>query len=949
PRVTALFKSPNTHILRDMEVDFDGSRIMFSSIGAHGRWALFEMKRDGSGVKQITPTDLPDVDFFDSCYLPDGRVVTCSTACYQGLPCIGGGRPMVNLYLLDREKDSITQLTFEQDSDYHPCVLHNGRVLYLRWEYSDIQHYFSRIVFSCNPDGTNQMEYYGSGSYFPTAFKHARPMPGHPRKIVGIISGHHATPETGRMAIIDPGLARKYPLKYKPESKEWGKPGATINLQTEVLPAEKTGFVQEIPGYGKPVVGNVYDGQGSNVYPNFVYPYPLSDKYIIVSMKRDRGALWGLYLVDVYDNMTLLYEEEGAGLFDAMPFEARERPPVIPDRVVPGAKTASVYLTDVYTGPGLKGIPKGTVKRLRLFAYHFAYNHTGGHASVGTESSWDIKRILGTVPVEADGSANFLIPANTPISIQPLDSEGRALQIMRSWLVGKPGERVSCGGCHENQNMASANKYTAAARRAPTPIEGWRGDARPFAFKLEVYPVLEKHCGGCHDGNTKNGRKILSFKDDGTAYKNIHPYVRRPGPESDMDLTQPMEWHASTSPLVQMLDKGHHNVQLDREAWERLYCWIDLNAPYRGSWRPREWRGQDQAKRRLELAARYAGINVNPEDTYAKLEKAFATRKPVAFVKPAPTKKAAPDGLEAKGFPFTAEQAKKMQGDAQHEVDLGNGQKIRFVRIPAGGFVMGSQAGYADEAPRAVVGIEKPYSMGVCEISNAQYAAFDPEHDTRYYDEHGKDQALPGYIGNHADQPVARVSWEEAMAFCAWLSKKTGKTVTLPTESQWEWAARAGSGDDFYYGGHEASFAEFANLSDHTRLFTQTGWDGGSKIHKRRSYDPKHHFPLREDRCDDKSMVTNYVGQYKANAWGLKDMIGNVCEWTRSSYGPYPYKDGAGAPADRKVARGGSWHDRSKTATASIRFAYQPYQKVFNVGFRVIVAEAAAGRTALAR
>ena len=937
---TTLYRPEESHIVRDLEVDFDASRVMFSSIGGNDAWALFEVNADGSGLRQITPIDLPDVDFFDSCYMPDGRVATCSTAGYQGLPCEGGGRPMVNLYQLDPSNGAISQLTFEQDSDYHPAVLNNGRLLYLRWEYSDIMHYFSRILFSCNPDGTNQAEFYGSGSFFPTAYKHARAIPGHPSMVIGIISGHHATPETGRLALVDPALGRKYPLRYRPTSIEWGEPGDRIEILGDVLPAEETGFVQEIPGYGKDVVGNVLDGQGTGVYPNFVYPYPLSEKYHLVTMKPDPKGLWGLYLVDVFDNMTLIVEEEGAGYFEPFPFVERARPPVIPDRITPGVKTANVYITDIYSGPGLAGIPRGSVKSLRVFAYHFAYNKTGGHAVVGVESSWDVKRILGTTPVEEDGSANFIIPANTPVSLQPLDEEGRALQLMRSWLVGKPGELVSCVGCHEMQSQATANTKTTAFVRKPTPLEPWHGEARPFAFGFEVQPVLEKRCMGCHDGEPrKDGKRRLSFADAQTAYKNLHPFVRRPGPESDMSLMQPMEYHASTSPLMQMFEKGHYGVELDREDRERFYCWIDLNAPYRGSWEPKEWRGNDQIARRLELAKLYADVDDNPEAVYAALAEAFAIREPNEFIKPERAPRAKPDGLSVAGFPFSAEQARAMQtrdGVVTREIKLDNNKSIRMVRVPAGSFIMGSESGYGDEAPRSVVQVEQAFWMSECEITNGQYEAFDPGHDTRYYDEHGKDLATPGYIGNHADQPVARVSWNEAKAFCAWFSESTGLDADLPSEAQWEWAARAGSDGDFHYGDQNADFSKFANLSDNTRLFTRTKWDGGSKVHVRRAYDEKHHFPLRDDRSNDAAMVTNYVGKYAPNPWGLKDMVGNVNEWTRSDYAPYPFTNNSTANT-RKVARGGSWHDRPRTATATVRTPYEAHQKVFNVGFRIIL------------
>lgn len=216
------------------------------------------------------------------------------------------------------------------------------------------------------------------------------------------------------------------------------------------------------------------------------------------------------------------------------------------------------------------------------------------------------------------------------------------------------------------------------------------------------------------------------------------------------------------------------------------------------------------------------------------------------------------------------------------------------------------------------------------------------EHDTRYIDEHGKDHSVPGHIANHPDQPVARISWQEATKFCAWLSKTTGKNITLPTEAQWEWAARAGSEKQFFYGDGNVDFSKWANLADADRRRQYVKYDGGSKVHRRREYPENYLFPLRDDRFTDNWFVVDYVAQCEPNPWGLYDIVGNVNEWTRSSYRAYPYKDddrNNGDAADKKVARGGSWDDRPKTAGSTIRFPYESYQKVYNVGFRVVIEE----------
>ena len=133
-----------------------------------------------------------------------------------------------------------------------------------------------------------------------------------------------------------------------------------------------------------------------------------------------------------------------------------------------------------------------------MLSYEYAYNKTpSDHWVQGVQSGWDIKRLLGTVPVEEDGSALFTIPANTPISLQPLDSCGRAVQWMRSWLTGMPGETVSCIGCHEDQNQIPIPKRVVASTIKPHAIALPEGGQRPFTFELEVQPVLDRACIAC--------------------------------------------------------------------------------------------------------------------------------------------------------------------------------------------------------------------------------------------------------------------------------------------------------------------------------------------------------------------------------------------------------------------------------------------------------------------
>ncbi|MBI9018690.1 MAG: SUMF1/EgtB/PvdO family nonheme iron enzyme [Phycisphaerae bacterium] len=904
-KIETLYKPETKKMVSDIDLDFDGKKMMFTMPGTYDRWHIFEINADGKNLQQLTPKELPDVDHFDSCYMPDGRIVFCGTANFQGLPCENGSRPMASVYQLNRETNAIRQLTFEQDSDWCPTMMNNGRLLYLRWEYTDTPHYFTRILFTMNPDGTEQMGYYGSNSYFPNAFFYARPLPNDPTKVVGIVGGHHGISRSGRLMILDPSKGRR----------------------------EAEGVVQEIPHRGREVEPIIKDQLVNGVWPQFLQPYPLSDKYYLVSAKLSPDSLWGIYLVDTFDNMTLIKEIEGSALLEPLPLRATQKPPVVPDKVNLASKEATVFLQDIYLGPGLKDIPRGKVKSLRLFTYHYAHNKTGGHASVGVETSWDIKRVLGTVPVEKDGSAMFKIPANMPIAIQPLDAEGRALQLMRSWIVGMPGETLSCIGCHESSNTSPPRGMRLATRKSASEIEPWYGQPRPFGYMTEVQPVLDRYCVSCHNGSKRADNKIIPNFADKTinvnpvggnhsfiaeSYMALHPYVRRPGPESDYHLLKPMEYHADTSELIRLLKNGHHNVKLDKESWDRLYTWIDLNAPYRGQWNPPVWREFDQDKRRMELAKLYACIEVDAEKEYAQMVE-YVESKKIQAIKPEPIKQIKIETPKIDGWPFDADTAKQLQrkagSETQRRLTLADGIEIELVLIPAGKYVTGDGK---------IIEIEKAFWMSTTEISNELYNLFDSRHDSRFIDQQWKDHTTPGYAHNKPQQPVIRISYNEATAFCDWISSKTNQKVMLPSQQQWQWACRAGSDKAFWFGDVDSDYSKYDNVADAMiQKFAVSGVNPQPISNPNRFYD----FIPRDMRFNDGNMISANVGSYQSNPWGLKDMHGNVAEWTNSDYD----KNG------KKTVCGGSWRDRPKYCKADSKLGYESYQKIFNVGFRIII------------
>ena len=921
-QIRTIYKPDNTSSIADLKLHWDGDRAMFTQTMSDNRWNVFEVKLNNGDCKKLIDNPEPDLEFYDGTYLPDGRIIANSNIGYQGVPCVNGSDPVGNMVLYTPQSKNLRRLTFDQDANWNPVIMNNGRVMYTRWEYTDLTHYYTRIVMNMNPDGTEQKALYGSGSMFPNSTFDVQPLPGYASAFVGIISGHHGVARSGRLILFDPAKARK---------------GAA-------------GMLQEIPHRNRPIVEEVKDRLVDWVWPQFIKPSPLNDTYFLVAAKLDKNDLWGIYLVDKFDNVTCLHKMEGEGYISPIAVRKTVTPPAIPDRVKLDDKQATVFIQDIYEGEGLKGIPRGTVKSLRLHAYEYAYVQTqSDHNWHGIQSGWDIKRMLGTVPVEEDGSVIFKIPANTPVSIQPLDKDGVAVQWMRSWLTGQPGEIVSCVGCHEDQNQIVIPKRVIASQKAPHALTPPEGGTRSFTFDLEVQPILDRACIACHNGEGKafdlrGGKK--DGKGYGTSYLNLHPYVHRQGGEGDMVVLYPYEYHPNTSELVRLLKKGHYNVQLTDAEWRKIYNWIDYNAPDKGYFNANvlksfPYQGYDQIERRKQLTDKYAGgagVDWKKEIAdYAAQLKNKGEIKPVMPKKVSPVKEKV---LKVKGWPFAPDRVKEMLAGEKETVkvlEIAPGVQMTFVRIPAGEFVMGSYHGEPDTYPTTKVKIDKAFWMGELEVTNQQYNTIFPQHDSRYVDQQWKDHVVPGYPANKPEQPVIRVSYNDAMEYCKILSQKTGLNITLPTEAQWEWACRGGSDEDFWFGNLNADFGKKDNLADvTTNKFAVSGVDPQPMSPESPWY-KYYTFLPKAANVDDGSLVQVGGKKYEANPFGLYCMHGNVAEWTRSDYVPYPYKENPKKVSEYKVVRGGSYIERPKYSTAYSRKGFYPYQCVFNVGFRVII------------
>jgi formylglycine-generating enzyme required for sulfatase activity len=421
------------------------------------------------------------------------------------------------------------------------------------------------------------------------------------------------------------------------------------------------------------------------------------------------------------------------------------------------------------------------------------------------------------------------------------------------------------------------------------------------------------------------------------AYDALLPYIRRVSIEDDVSLLFPGEYHAETSPLIQMLAAGHQGVRLDPEAWDRLFTWIDLNAPCHGSWGEAFPIPDRMHERRKQMWQLYGGPPGDPEEVPRDLPN----------YRPKPAPEAVQPSLEeplAEGFPFSPQEAQRRQkalGVFVARVPLPRGEFLTLVRIPPGECLLGDREGWPDEKPRKRFVLQQPLWISAYEITNGQFRQYAPGHNPRYYQKRHAQQDDQGLPLDRPEQPAVRVSWLEAMAFCRWLSRETGLIFDLPTEDEWEYAARAGSDEPFFFGPLESDFSPFANLGDISFGQGLLPQITGGLEHLIREGGP-----TADTHYDDSFIVTAPVGSFAPNAWGLYDMHGNVAEWTKSTYHPVvlpsicppPTESAHPLPeAERKVVRGGSFFTPPRWARAGIRRGHPAWQRVFDVGFRVVV------------
>ena len=476
----------------------------------------------------------------------------------------------------------------------YPTVTEDGRVIYTRWDYNDRGQIYPQGLFQMNQDGTGQTELYGNNSFFPTTILHARSIPG-TGKIVCVFSGHHSR-QKGHLGLLIPSRGRQE------------------NQGTQLIAPVRDTPAVKVDAYGQ---------HGDQ----FQYPYPLSETEFLVTFRTEKAPRFGIYHMAIDGRRELLASDPRISCNQPIPLESRPVPSVQPSRVDYRQKMGTIYLHNVYDGPGLAGVPEGTIRSLRVVALDFRATGVGsngnrgpaGGALVSTpisiQGAWDVKQVIGTAKVHDDGSACFTVPARMPLYFQALDEKGQMVQTMRSWVTLQPGESVSCVGCHEHKNTSPpSTTFSRAMEAGPQKLTPFYGPPRGFSFIKEVQPILDRHCVRCHNQDkaptytseaydepkpfAKENKPAFSLRgvqtlDGGAqrkwsdsykalAHRKVANWINvQEGPA----MLPPYKGGASQSRLIRMFENGGHNgVKLNASELDRLITWIDLLVPYVGDY-----------------------------------------------------------------------------------------------------------------------------------------------------------------------------------------------------------------------------------------------------------------------------------------------------------------------------------------------------------------------------
>ena len=538
-KVTMLVEDPEGTI-RDPAVHYDAKRIVFSwRKKGMDQFHLYEINVDGTGIKQLTRGLYDDIE---PTYLPNDKIMFVSSRVKRWVQCWLS--PVAVLHHCDADGKNVRQISANVEQDNTPWPLPDGRILYMRWEYVDRSQVDYHHLWTVNPDGTGQMVFFGN-MHPSSLFIDAKPIPGTSEIILINSPGHGRHEHSGSVAIVSD--------KNGPDDR---------------------GSMRNISGAG------------------YRDPYAISADTFLAARGRD------LVLMNPQGRTTTLYTLDArfAGrseLHEPRPIIEQKRERIHPDRVNPSLATGQLMLMDVYNGRNMKGVKKGDIKKLLIVeTLPKPINFTGGMDPMSYGGTFTLERVLGTVPVEEDGSANFVLPAKRPIFFVALDAENNSVKRMHSFVSVMPGEMTSCVGCHEERGRINANRPVGgrpqAMKRPPSTITPIKGVPDIFDFTRDIQPILDKHCTKCHNPKKHNAGVILT---GGRGPIFSHSYFTltwrkqfADGRNLAVGNRAPRTVGTSASPIMKKIDGDHNKVKLSQQEQDMIRYWIEVGAPYPGTY-----------------------------------------------------------------------------------------------------------------------------------------------------------------------------------------------------------------------------------------------------------------------------------------------------------------------------------------------------------------------------
>ena len=582
-----------------LELDFDARTVFFAWTEAEvpvpptdytpmgdlwtpgSTYHIFKASLDGTGLAQLTDGPWND---FDPCRLPNGRICFVSERRGGFLRCGTRPNPTYTLHSMRDNGTDIIRLSHHETHEWHPSVDNSGMIVYSRWDYvdrdSDIAHH-PWITF---PDGRDPRGIHGN---YP-AVRESRPwmelsiraVPDSP--CYAAVSTPHHGQNYGSLVLVDPRLTDD---------------GAMAQVK-RITP--ETAFPESELRPGVPCETH----KGKNVRKAEAYgtPWPLSERYHLCVYDPGQKN-YGIYLADAFGNRILLYRDPEIACLDPIPLRPRPVPPVIPsftrqaaeDRTRPGDDTARIAIANIYESD-FAWPPDTRITALRIIQLYPKTTPAMEDPNIGTGAQSLARGVLGTVPVEADGSVYCEAPAGVSLYFQALDERGRAVQSMRSDTYLHPGETLSCRGCHEPRHRAAPdapNKTPIAMGRPPSPITPEVDGARPVLFPRLVQPVLDNNCAGCHRKEKKapSLEGVPAGKYHWTeSYETLAPLAwAKHGGNGALKVNGTSRSIAGgvgarASRLMAMLDGGHHDVKLSDGDRHRIELWLDCNSVFFGAY-----------------------------------------------------------------------------------------------------------------------------------------------------------------------------------------------------------------------------------------------------------------------------------------------------------------------------------------------------------------------------